>query len=456
MTTFQSTLEDIDKHIQSFEWLTDKGQVVHGVLVRSGTNVILNVNSSELTEAIDFEYIYRKTSMGGRRVLYPHNLVSCKRIPKTEMSEVWPIQAFVLIDEHIASNDLINPNLVTFTYDSFVWEFPPNKKADSKKLREQLSGIWNMQTTIGTVTVDLPIRESSSRSPSVFEKRLDKITVTIEPKVQFSIRDILKWNDRIKRFFTLIHQERVVNSSIERGIDDITVPELIEDYEKAQYALRMPIFMEEFVKVVKEALPAFIDKYDEIAPFTEDLVQYYYDYPLDPPDSIQLLRLFTSLEQCANYAQRNEKILSTKLDAEQIQRKADFQILLKLAKGKQEIKDVYEYLLNTAQGFYVSSGNLSAPKYKIQALAQLLQDEYGVHNSLVELLNVEITLKMRNIVAHGFFDPESSERFYANRDYLGQDIEQSIRMYLLRALGCDKETIMRHKDPLKARQFNAQ
>ncbi|HEY4034183.1 MAG TPA: hypothetical protein VGL94_09505 [Ktedonobacteraceae bacterium] len=362
----------------------------------------------------------------------------------------------MVVDEYQSSANFQGSKQVTFDYDSFIWEFLPKKPEEEEKLCKMLADLKDIKTSIGSISVDLPIYESFSKHPSVVEKRMDKIVVTINPAEPLSNEDILMWNARLGQFFTLIHKERVVTTAIHRGLDSIIVPGLIEDYKEASYAFRIPVDLDEFVQVIREALSTFIDKYNEIITFTEDLVQYYYDYPLSPPDSIQLLRLFTSLEQCANYAQKREKILVKQLDDEQTKRKEEFKVLLDKVRNDGEIaKPVYDYLLNTAQGFYISSGSLSALKHKIKALAELLHNEYGIYSSLISLPNVETVLKMRNIVAHGFFDLESSNRFYANRDNLGQGIEQCIRMYTFRALGCSVKTVVRHKDPLKARQFNS-
>jgi hypothetical protein len=414
MRTFQSVLDHIEKHTQLADWTTDTGHILPGVLVRRDNRVILNVNSKGLTDTINFEYIYSNGPMGNKRIIHPFDTPSCKYIPNAESG--WSIEAFMIIDEQARQIPEI-ANHITFIYDSFIWDKVPEKNAEERRFRKLLSQMQDMNTDLGKVTVSLQILEGYSMHPSSYEKRMDEIVITVEPSNPLSTQDILMWNARFGQLLAIVHKERVITQSIQRGLDTITMPGFVENYQEASYAYRQPIDTSSFVVLMKSALPTFVNNYSKIATFVEDLVQYYFDYPLNPPDSIQLLRLFTSLEQCANFAQKSEKILKRGLTAEQSKRQKEFDKLLNKAEDDKQIPEpVRTYLRDMAQKFYVSSGSLSAPKHKISALAQFLNKKYGTHNQLSNLSNVEIILKMRHIVAHGFYDPKSSDKFYANRN----------------------------------------
>ena len=454
MRTFKSTLDDIEKLTKIGEWKTDTGHTLQGTLVCKGDRVSLSVNTKSINETIDFQYLYHEDPMwGGKRIIYPFDIKSSKYIPRTE-SGYWSIEVFMIVDEQAREIPKI-ANQITFTYDSFIWDEVPVKAADRRQFRNLLSKIQNMQTSAGVVSVYLQVMESHSLHPSSYSRRMDEIIVTFDPIKPLSNDEILMWNTRFGQLLTLLHKERVTTRSIEKGINNITVPSLIENYKEADYAYRDFITCRGFVDFIGSSLPVFVDKYDKIATFIEDLVQYYRDYPLDPPDNIQLLRLFTSLEQCSNYAQKTEKILKKGLSVEQSKRQKEFTKLLDKVKSEAYIpQEVRDYLRNIAQGFYVSSGSLAAPKHKITALAKFISKKYEVYNELTYIANVEVILKMRNIVAHGFYDPKSRNAFYARRDAYGQAIEECLRIYTFHALGCPPRIVKMHKDPLKARQFN--
>lgn len=454
INSFQSILNDIDKHHQSLEWTTDSGYKLNGVLHAKDGRVVLNVNPKGLEEAIHFEFLYHENIVGGRRILYPYDVSSSKYIPAERVSEVWPIEIFVCEDESPRIKHAAN-KITSFIFESFLWYKVPDTKKEQSHYQNQIKKVQGIETSVGKFSFSLYGEESFSNHPSKTEKSMDKIHVSIERDESFSNNELLMWHARLSQFLTLIHKERVVIAAIQRGFSNTLVPHLSEDYSSADYAYRQPVSLEEFVKVVEACFKNFIEKYDEIAPFIEDLIVYYRDYPLDPPDKIQLLRLFTSLEQCANYAQKREGILNRDMTKDQVRRKKEFNSLLAEIKTNPKISLLLkDYLRNTKQ-FFVTSGSTSTPKYKIHALAQFIQKKYGIFLSLSNLANVELSLKMRNVVAHGFFDPMTEATFYEKRDPLGQDIEKILRAYVFRVLGAKPKDIEKLSEPLKARQFNS-
>lgn len=160
------------------------------------------------------------------------------------------------------------------------------------------------------------------------------------------------WNECIRQLLTLIHKERVATVSIYKDEATLTVPSLTEDYKEASYAFREPPFLEEFLEIAVQTIPNFINKHDKISDILENLSQYYYDYPLDPADNIQLLRFFTALEQCADRAQKEEELLSKRLTDEEKARKTEFDQLLKhLAKDASQFPKAYPYLRRRLEVF---------------------------------------------------------------------------------------------------------
>ena len=445
-------LDRIGSRVEPLDWRSNTGKKLRGVLHQQDGRVFLTVNSKNLKDTLRFEYIYRKDSSGNRRVLYTHD----KFIPQTDISESWLVEVSAIIDEpyYVKENikDIGLTRLVVFSYDSFLCESVPKTKEEKDKHSTILEQIENIDTSIGRISVRLPISNGGSHHPGKVQKSMDTISINIETK-PMSLNDLLMWNARFSQLLSLIHKERVVLRSIDDGVNSVLIPSLVEDYSEASYAFRSPIGLSDFATTIKEILQKFVDDYDKVASFLEDLTEYYRDYPLNPPDRIQLLRLFTALEQVATHAQKMEKILSTELDKEQKKRKNEFDVLLKVIKQNSDIeKSVKEYLGNT-KAFYISSGNLAAPKNKVVALASHMQNEYGSWSYLTQVSNVELLLKMRHMVAHGHYDGDLHDEFYKHRDDLGQAAEQCIRMYSMRALGASKETVLRHKAPLKARQF---
>lgn len=453
--TALTALENIDKHIEPLEWKTDTGHAVHGVLYRKDSRLILAVNSKELTETITFEYIYREDGMGNRRVLYPYDMHGSKSISYTNLSESSLVEVFMLIDE---SNARIpeSPNNISFTYDSFLWSRVPEDEDERAAYDRDHEQMKQIETPIGKVTISFNIYHSYSAHPCRTEKRMDEITVLIERDEPLPNSEILMWHERFTQLFTFIHKERVMARDIRRGEDSILIPSLLKGYTDVSYAWRYPVSLLEFSDLMREILPVFISSYDNLSSLLENIAQYYYDYPFNPPDTIQLLRLFVALEQCAIYAQKKERILNKALSQEEKLRAEEFKVLLRQIASNEAIGDpIKNYLKDTAKKYYVTSGSLSASKHKINALAKLLQKEYGVSNNLTDIANVELILKMRNMIAHGHYEPSVQYEFYRRRDIFGQDIEQCLRMYLLRALGASTVITLRHKDPLKARRFNA-
>jgi hypothetical protein len=169
MDSFQSTLDDIEKHVQSLEWKTDTGHTLHGVLVRRNDHVILNVNSRLLSGTVDFEYLYRDNSFGGRRVLYPYNVRMYRHIPKTE-TEAYPIEIRLIADEHKTNVPAIDDS-ISYTYDSFIWDKFPETKAEVRKSEKLFAKIRDMDTSLGKVTVTTLNNEIRSMHPSSYEKR---------------------------------------------------------------------------------------------------------------------------------------------------------------------------------------------------------------------------------------------------------------------------------------------
>jgi hypothetical protein len=453
--SFKDVVSKLADSPNTLEWTTDNGDTLTGVLYAQDNRLLLNVSTKSLTKALEFKYIYRESEMSGRRVLHPFLLSDRYRLNVDSMYETTIVEIQLMIDEHNFPAELLNENRVTFTYDSFVWIDVPEDRKGESAIRKTLSKMYGTKTSIGDVSVDFPISDSRSRHPGKFEKSMDKLTVSLVPKAPFSDDEIIMWNERIRQFLTFIHKERVITTSIKKDNANIVVPHLIEDYAEAHYAFRSPIFLDEFVEIIKKALPVFIDRYDEIADFIQDLSQYYYDYPLDPPDSIQLLRLFTALEQCADFAQKEESPLSKALLDDEKSRKSEFKRMLKYIKPDAGLfPDAYSYLQDKTMSYFVSSGSKTTPKYKIPAMAKLLQSEYGVHSYLTDETVVELQLKMRNMLAHGVFKPEVHSEFYKRRDDIGQATEQCLRMYLFRVFGSEGEVVIKHSEPLKARQFN--
>ncbi len=242
---------------------------------------------------------------------------------------------------------------------------------------------------------------------------MDKITISIVREDQFTNEELLLWHTRFSQLLAFINKERVVARAIQRGLNNSLIPHLMEDYIQANYAFREFIGLKEFVDIITNTAVSFMEQYDEISGFIDDLTAYYRDYPLDPPDKIQLLRLFTSIEQCSIYAQKKEGVLSKKLTKEQAARDKEFDTLVTEIKPNTKIPvSVKEYLKNTAKKFYATSGSQAAPKHRIVGLASLLQKKYGIYTSMSHIKDVELSLKMRNIVAHGFYDPLTEKLFY--------------------------------------------
>ena len=455
MNSFQTILDSIDKHHQSLEWTTDSGTVLHGVLHQKDGRLILNINPKGLSKAVQFEYLYHVNNLGGRRVLYPYDVRSSKYIPSGRESEVWPIEIFICEDE-VGYSDPKFEKTTRFTFDSFLWYRVPETNKEKRQHDRLISNVQNIETSLGKISFSLYGEESFSTHPSRLEKTMDKIAISVTRDDPFTNEQLLMWHARFSQLLTFINKERVVTRAIERGLSKSLVPALVEDYTPASYAYRESVGLKEFVDFIKNTITNFVDNYDELASFSEDLIVYYRDYPLDPPDKIQLLRLFTSIEQCANYAQKKEAILSKKLTKEQSSREKEFNTLLTEIKHNKKIPtSVKEYLKSTAKKFYTTSGSQAAPKHKIVGLANLLQKKYGFFTSMSNMTNVELSLKMRHVVAHGFYDPTTEKKFYENRDRLGQDIERCLRAYILRALGAKPRIVKRHSEPLKARQFNS-
>ncbi len=456
MESFQSTLDDIEEHVQSLEWKTDTGHTLHGVLIRRDNRVILNINSRLLSGAVNFEYLYRDNWLGGRRTLYPYDVSAYKHIPKTE-TEAYPIEIRRIADEHKTNVPEID-NSISFTYDSFIWDKYPETKSEERKSEKLFAKIRNMDTSLGKVTVTTLNNEVRSMHPSSYEKRVEGLYISVTPTQVLTDDEILMWNRRFSQLLTFLHKERVITKAISRGGDKLTVPELIENYEEANYAHREMVFARPFVDIVSKALPAFVDDYDQIASFIEDLTQYYRDYPLDPPDGVQLLRLFTSMEQCAIHSYDKKEILvreRKQSDAAKKKREAEFKRLLKLTKENRSVpRAVDTYLRDVSKKYYVSPSTALSPKHKIVALAELLCKRYKVSNCLRNPTDVKVIYAMRDVVAHGYYDQKATDTFYTNRDKYGQDIEEFIRMYILRTLGCTPMLLLKNRPPLKARQFN--
>lgn len=454
MNSFQSIIASIDGNIQSLEWTTDTGHKLHGVLFMKDCKLILNLNTANLSKAVKFEYIYHEDQSGSKRILYPFGDRSSKYIPVGPISKNWPIQVYMIFDEGVAKIPEFEKR-ISFLFDSFLWTSVPNSKEEKGKYETAHTKMTNVETAIGKVSVDLNIGESYSAFPAESKKYMNQIAITVMCDEEMSNREIALWEARFAQYLTFIHKERVVPRSIEKSMGSILIPSLVKDHERQSYAWREPISLQDFSEYISSTLKIFVDKYSELVDLLEDLTRYYLDYPLHPPDGIQLLRLFTSVEQAANLAQKNEKILKTSLSKEENERKQEFDIFLRLIKPNKDISDeVKQYLNQETKKFYVSSGSKSALKHKIRAFAGIIQDEYEAHSPFTNMQNIELMLGMRNLLAHGRGKRNIRDEFYKHRNDFGQGAEELVRAYVLRLLGADNEVVIRHKNPLKAIQFN--
>ena len=454
ISSFQSILDNIDKYIQSLEWKTDTGHTLHGVLHRDGNRVLLNINSSELSQKIEFNYIYHEGNIGGRRVLYPFDFRGSKLIPHTEIYTSWPIEVAMLVDEQKIP-EVAADTQVAYAYESFLWSKIPESETEHNEHQLLMNKLKNIKTSIGTVTVSLNISESHSTHPGRLEKRMDTILITIDSDKVLSDKEIRMWHIRFSQLLTLIHKERVVLKAIHRGLDNILIPGFVEEYEEANYAYREPIGVFDFVEIIQKTLPKLVDNYEEIANLLEDLVQYYHDYPSDPPDNIQLLRLFSGLEQCVNHFRGNNPQPKKVFSAEENARSKEFEDLLGEIKTNTLISpSLKKYLKGKPKEYYITPDNPSSAKSRIAAFGEFVVNEFNVFSHLRGEENADLIWKMRNTVAHGFYDGEIKNDFYKRRDDFGQSIEQSIRLYILYVLSVDTDIAVKHKEPLKARVFN--
>lgn len=454
ISSFQSILDSIDKYIQSLEWKTDTGHVLHGVLHRDGNRVLLNINSRELKKSINFNYLYHEGDFGGRRVLYPFDFRGSKSIPHTDIYTSWPVEVAMLVDEQKIP-EIAADNQVAYAYDSFLWSKVPETETEHNEHNLLMDKLKNIKTSIGTITVSLNISESHSTHPGRLEKRMDTILITIDSNKVLSDKEIRMWHIRFSRLLTLIHKERVVLRAIHRGLDNILIPGFVEEYEEASYAYREPVGVSDFVGIIQKTLPVFVDNYEEIANLLEDLVQYYRDYPLDPPDNIQLLRLFSGLEQCVNHFRSSSPQPKKVLSDEEKTRAKEFGDLLDSIKSNTSIASgLKKYLKGKPKDYYITPDNPASAKSRIATFGEFIVNEFNIFSHLRGEDNADIIWKMRNTVAHGFYDGEVKEKFYKRRDDFGQAIEQSIRLYILYVLGLDRDTAVKHKEPLKARVFS--
>lgn len=454
ISSFQSILDNIDKHIQSLEWKTDTGHVLHGVLHRDGNQVLLNINSQELSQRIEFNYIYHEGNLGSRRLLYPFDFRGSKSIPHTSLSDSWPIEVSMLIDEQKIP-ELAPDTQVSYAYDSFLWSKVPESETEQSEHDLLMERLKNLKTSLGSVTISLDISERHSTHPAKLEKRMDTISITIESDKALSDKEIRMWHIRFSQLLAFIHKERVVLRAIRRGFDNILVPSFVEEYEEANYAYREPIGVSDFVEIIEKILPTFVDSYEETANLLEDLVQYYHDYPLDPPDNIQLLRLFSGLEQCVNHFWSNNPQPERALSTEEETRSKEFDDLLGAIKSTPTITPrLKKYLKGMPKKYYITPDNPASAKKRIAAFGDFIVNKFELFSYLRSEKNVDVIWKMRGTVAHGFYDGEIKKEFYKRRDDFGQAIEQAVRLYILHVLGVDRDTGVKHKEPLKARVFN--
>ena len=454
INSFQSISDEIDGRVESLEWITDTGITLHGVLYKDEQRFLLNVNTKDLTEAVKFNYLYHENQLGGRRVLYPFDIQSAQVIPYDKFYENWYVEVFMLVDEtNIPESNF--DGITVYTYDSFLWFNVPETKAQKAEHEALISRISKVETTIGKVTFGIGGTDSSSRKPPVLEKRMDEIDVIIERDEPFSNKELLMWNTRFSQLMTILHRERVVLKGMETGLNKVLVPSLMENYKEASYAFRNLFTLEDFVEIIEKILPTFIEKYDELVGVFEDLVQYYRDYPLDPPDNIQLLRLFSGLEQSANHFTSHEPKKNVVLNDEELARSSEFDSLLAIAAQADSItSDLHQFLSSESKKYYVSPEDPTSTKIKIIALANMMTTTYEFHSYLKNPDDVKCIWDMRNIVAHGFFNEKASDEFYSRRDDYGQAIEQMNRMYFFHLASAGKDLVLKHKDPLKARQFH--
>lgn len=174
--SFKETLAKIADRPHSLEWKTDTNETVQGVLYTNNGQLYLNVNSKKIENTIEFNYLHYESEMGGRCVLYPfegrgHNLIYAAPVTGST-----PIPIYMLVDEYALPKGFRGDGKgVTFVYESFVWIDVQETRDAEDVLYKQLEKGYNLETSIGKVSVDFPITHCGSRHPSRFSKTMDKI-----------------------------------------------------------------------------------------------------------------------------------------------------------------------------------------------------------------------------------------------------------------------------------------
>lgn len=448
----RSIQEDIKDSVSSHEWTTDNNDVFNAVLVQREDQLILNVDVANITKPIAFDYIYRESKHGIQTTLVPFPDQYSKTIHVDPIRESWPVPIYLVHKDISNSNDMDGG--VMFLFKSFVWSSLPIDNATQKVFEEMHESMSGIDTKIGKVTVALVMHEGHSTNPVAYTKSIEGLKVTIEPKNDMDYMDIVRWHSRFEQYLSFIFQEKVKTLSISKNSGSIYVPSLADSGHYEAYGWRKPISLDELAVYVSQTLKKFVNDYEDLSNITSDLHQYYIDYPHRPPDNIQLLRLFTSIEQVSSHAHKNLPVLKRKLTKEEKDREANFNNMLNELKPLKSVKnEIKKYLSSKTKKFYVSEGSLGSPKNKIHSLAEYLYREYSISNAYIDINNIEIMLAMRGLVAHGKGKEGAWENFYKARNEYGQDLEKIVRAYLLITIGAEKEVVARHVTPLKAVQF---
>lgn len=443
--TFADYINEIKDNPIPHVWKTDTGHIFNGVLVYNNNNLILRINSKQLEAGIDykFNYIYLENEPGTRRILYPSSQTT--NIRKTYLDEYWPVNINYFIDESIPG--LADKKTITFTFESFLYLFVPEKDEDKAKFEKLSERMRSIETSIGKVSVFIPKRGSNSAYGSLtYEMKNIVIEITSENEVTDDT--IFLWKRYFENLLTFIHQERVVLRSIKRGFDEIVIPNILE-YKKEKYAYRQFITLEIFSKIISQILPKYISNGESYAKMLQDLIRFYFDYSMGIPDEIQLLRLFTSLETCSkDHCKKNP--IQPSLTDEEINRKEEFEQVVNHLKEQEGLPISVKKFIEDSKKFYISPENKNSLKKQIQATAEYQLHTFNSHSCLLNPNNINLQYKMRNILVHGFSDKKTYRKFYEQRLEFVTDIEQMVRIHILNSCGADVDVINTHKLPLRA------
>lgn len=314
-----------------------------------------------------------------------------------------------------------------------------------------------VDTVLGKVHISAHITDGMSTMPPSQSIEMKNIDITLTPKDRLSDAEIFEWQDRIYKLLVFINQEEVVSEYINYSFDEFFAPSLSTGHEKAQYAFRTPIGVEECFDLLELVTKKYVENYSEIIKIMPDLVMYYKDYISGMPDEIQLARLFVALEQSANLARKTEENLKSEDDTEVQNRKKEYKDYIKTnIKGNALLSENLSQFVRDSSKHYIDAGAEPDASKKIMDLAQVIMDKHELHTNLVFSSKARMVWTMRNIVAHGLSvvgdqqKTNAKNEFYSNRGLYRQNTEQLIRAYILHYLGADTEQIRRFSEPLKS------